>query len=562
MQRLTRTSVRLLIVVLLAPASAVLGAITASVVPSRTSGVAPLAVYFDASATTATGVEHPMHALHYEWNFGDPSAGAWSISGRSKNTATSFAAAHVFTKPGTYKVALQVRQLSGETASKTVTITVEDPDVVFARNDTVCFSPDGDFAGAPKGAELVKTDSLATVMSYLANNRRLLLKRGARFSGGNLDITTDGPGIIGSFGPDKAPPRLTGSSNYFRFRSSDWRILDLEFEGASAPGNAAMEAHAPAQDLLVMNTRSVPNTLHRMFSGAISFPDKLFIVENDWRDFGFGNGGVIIYTLSKRLAILGNHLEDAIGGEHIVRLVQCEKGVVSHNYFAKPRATKALLTIRAQDKGETHEVIVSDNIFVSHGDQHLNTVSTNNSRHTVYGRDFIVERNFFKGDPTSDRAANRAYLIEWADNVTMRNNVILFNGWGYRGVTMKTANNVWIYNNSAYSSDTSSNVARFVHSESGKNHTAQNNLWFAPGITRADPIVEGGEVVSNNLHATKNPYAAATITEPAHFRIHAASEALRTGAPVPVFDDFTGARRDLSKPSVGAFESQTTPAKR
>lgn len=82
---------------------------------SRLSGVAPLAVFFDATATTATATTRPFHDIEYKWNFGDPAGSpvngtTWTNGSRagasSRNAATGPVAAHVFETPGTYTVAL------------------------------------------------------------------------------------------------------------------------------------------------------------------------------------------------------------------------------------------------------------------------------------------------------------------------------------------------------------------------------------------------------------------------------------------------------------------------
>src|SRR5262245_45132397 len=74
------------------------GAVTVQLSPSRTNGVAPLAVFFDATGTTATSTTRPFHDLDYTWTFGDPASGSRSTSGRSKNQAKGAVAAHVFEK--------------------------------------------------------------------------------------------------------------------------------------------------------------------------------------------------------------------------------------------------------------------------------------------------------------------------------------------------------------------------------------------------------------------------------------------------------------------------------
>src|SRR5258706_8996785 len=84
-----------------APTTTSAGAITPSLVPSRTSGVAPLAVFFDATGTTAVGATNPLPELGYYWNFGD-SLSVWNTTGASKNLASRPGAAHVFQVPRTH----------------------------------------------------------------------------------------------------------------------------------------------------------------------------------------------------------------------------------------------------------------------------------------------------------------------------------------------------------------------------------------------------------------------------------------------------------------------------
>ncbi|MEK6932370.1 MAG: hypothetical protein AABW56_01090, partial [Nanoarchaeota archaeon] len=50
--------------------------IIASIVVSKISGVAPLAVFFDATGTTHSDISiRPFHDLYYEWSFGDVGSG-------------------------------------------------------------------------------------------------------------------------------------------------------------------------------------------------------------------------------------------------------------------------------------------------------------------------------------------------------------------------------------------------------------------------------------------------------------------------------------------------------
>ncbi|UCC32217.1 MAG: hypothetical protein JSU86_08025, partial [Phycisphaerales bacterium] len=106
---------------------------------SRRTGVAPLAVFFDA-VDPANGVVQPgdvglpngdYAAMHYEWDFGDDASAMWA-DGKRKSQATGYIAAHVFEDLGTYDVRLTVswRDSSGTLHQRTYAeppIAVTDP---------------------------------------------------------------------------------------------------------------------------------------------------------------------------------------------------------------------------------------------------------------------------------------------------------------------------------------------------------------------------------------------------------------------------------------------------
>ena len=135
--------------------------IAARVSPSRTTGVAPLYVNFDATATTSTLSANPNHELFFATDFGDSGAGVWAngvqSSGlTSKNAGYGPVTGHVYETPGTYTVQMVVTD-GVNTATKTGTIVVQDPNTVYAGTNTICISNSGNFTGAPSGANQVNT---------------------------------------------------------------------------------------------------------------------------------------------------------------------------------------------------------------------------------------------------------------------------------------------------------------------------------------------------------------------------------------------------------------------
>lgn len=165
------------------------GVITTKVSASRLTGVAPLYVNFDATATTSTLSTNPSHELFFAHDFGDTGAGVWAngvqSSGlTSKNAGYGPVTGHVYETPGTY-IYTCVSTDAANPGSRTKTIVVLDPDVVYnpaygSGYETICFSNTGNFTGAPAGATpitVVGTDMLASFNAYKGNNKRLLFRK-------------------------------------------------------------------------------------------------------------------------------------------------------------------------------------------------------------------------------------------------------------------------------------------------------------------------------------------------------------------------------------------------
>jgi hypothetical protein len=192
-----------------------------SVVANRISGVAPLAVFFDASATTSPVTTRPFHEVEYRWDFGDSSSGSWTntpnMPNISRNSARGPMAAHVFETAGTYDVAMTASD-GTNTASCSVQVTVQAADGVFSGNNTICFSASGTFTDAPAGfctspgvSAITTSNFPAAVATFAAPGRRLLFRGGEIFTAaGAATLRVNGPGILGSYGTGKARLRSTG----------------------------------------------------------------------------------------------------------------------------------------------------------------------------------------------------------------------------------------------------------------------------------------------------------------------------------------------------------------
>lgn len=183
--------------------------ITASMSPSRTTGVAPLYVNFDMTGTTSTDSTNPTHECFFATDFGDSGAGTWangvqSAGLTSKNAGYGPVTGHVYETPGTYTVTMSVTD-GVNTATKTGTIVVQDPDVVYAGALTICISNSNNFTGAPSGATQVNraadTDMYAAWVAHAASDKRILFCKADAWIATNKMTVTNKTGMtIGGYG--------------------------------------------------------------------------------------------------------------------------------------------------------------------------------------------------------------------------------------------------------------------------------------------------------------------------------------------------------------------------
>jgi hypothetical protein len=556
--------------------------IAPSLFPSRVSGVAPLYVFFDATATTAAATSRPFHELEYRWNFGDEASGSWSATpgmpNTSRNLATGPVAAHVFETPGTYTVSLTVLD-GGAPATRSVQITVSDPDTVFADN-TLCVGnslPVAGSGGCPAGAAVLQSSDFgAAINNNIASRKRILFRRGDTFaSNASANIVVTGPGLIGAFGTGAAPVvNITANNNAFRLSSKstptikDWRIMDLEINGNSGAATNGIHAEAGIDQvtLLRMNIHHVhkgaqlaPNYLD--FHGPEhKFWDQWAVVDSTIRNAIGGGGGYVLYFAAQRTALMGNVLSDASAAEHILRTPYVYKGVISHNDMNKPASSKHVVKMQsssfgAAPTGYTEQIVMSDNKFTT-GDGGAWTVTLGpmDALSDQRVKQVILERNWFAPHPGQHVA-----LMVWAQDVTVRNN--LFNLTGAAGQTGMIVEqrggeplpvNVHVYNNAFYSNSTGSfSPVRFVEGAGGM--VAKNNLGYAPLSTSRD-MISGEATVANNSSDSdillSPAFTSAAPVAPADFQLGSGSYAVNAGAAVPVFSDLFR----LDRPQGGAID--------
>lgn len=310
---------------------------TARLVASRTSGPAPLAVYFDATGTTDSAVD-PFRQLGYRFTFDDSNAGTWTHSGLSKNQQVGGPmAAHVFEQPGTYTVEVTAKDASGASSVASVTITVQSADSTYPGTRTVCLSRSSDFAGCPSGAQQIA--NAGSWPSFQSGNR-YLLHRGQDFTG--LGGLTFGLGItdaqLGTFGSGNKPliGSLTIPSGENPSTQWSYRVAVYDIDASNI-----VQFRGGTDLLLFRNTvnRGGMIDIASAFGYAVEhstnsgwrFPENIFVVENniDRNYFNNGDNPNGIAGNAYKFALLGNTVDRT--WEHNMRLWQAHKAIIAHN---------------------------------------------------------------------------------------------------------------------------------------------------------------------------------------------------------------------------------------
>ncbi|MDC0358180.1 PKD domain-containing protein [Oligoflexia bacterium] len=542
--------------------------IDASFEVSRSACVAPCAVFFDATGTTAIGVDRPFHHLDYSWNFDDSAAGTWAVSGKSKNTAKGALAAHVFEAQGEYNVRLSVKDSLGNVNNiETAQIIVSDPDTVFSGTNTVCFSNDQDFTGCPPTAQQIATSNFISAMSNIGTGKRLLFKRGDTFtatSNGNIGVA--GPGLIGAFGVCNSPnekgicqnaPSIIAAHGGSGIRvtstgtAPDWRITDLELVGPGTASSRGIGAYG-GQDHILISRMKLRNYHGGIYNQKDS--ENFFIYDSIVQDNQGGGGGNLAYLGGYHLALLGSSLTNSTNVEHVLRIYHTDNSVVSNNNLAFQSPNKHVFklhngTWNSEPGDYAEKIIIADNVIENSdipGSDWTIGIGTSSSSRDEELRDIIVERNHIIGGTDGQQVL----LNVWSKDVTIRNNLFDINSGASNlaiSVTsrgpIEAPDRVEIYSNTAYGSSSSSSPGvRFLSIGSdARNIVARNNLVASEDVNNA--TIFSGTLThlteSNNLAAATSVFINSTPFNADEFKLHIGSSAIDTGSTIgSIYEDF------------------------
>jgi len=543
--------------------------ITPSLVASRVSGVAPLYVHFDATATTSTQTSYPFHECNFKWNFGDTAAGNYSTTGLSRNIAYGGVAGHVFEAAGAFTVTLTIKDSGGATTTTTTTVTVAAANDQYSGTNTICVSTSGNFTGAPPGADTRTTSTWATAMGYVAAGKRVLFRRGESWTAtGNTSFgnINSSPVSIGSFGSG-ALPVVTVSTGYNAIllgNCSDWRISDLSFIGtSSASEGGAVNLGTGSNNTNILISRietsgfGVPVGGSDYYSGGVQYShERICIFES------YLHGGYIqcVFIPLIKSAILGSRFETSVTS-HVLRVIYASKSVISNSISRWSAGNRHTLKFHSGPLGDgapySDYNVISDNTFQSaYPEQWCVCIGPQDAGVNEGIRDLIFERNKVTGweilvmfDNCIDVTCRNNVLIRGSD--TQRSGVSGVHVWN-RSATAPNSLRCRIYNNTAYAAFTETEYS-FVIAwlESGSGHIARNNYGSAPHYTLQYTVLDSTSAVASNNTMTNTPGFVAAGTD---FHLAAGSAAINQGYLITsVYDDMDNVAKSAPHDQ-GAYE--------
>jgi len=315
-----------------------------SLVASRTIGTAPLFVHFDATATTSKNVPDPFRQVLYTFDYGDSAAGNWVTTGKARGIkAGGPIGAFVFERPGTYTVRM-VANDGRHSDERRITITVLDPDIVYAGEATVCISTDGSTGWGPAGAAYVT--GIPEKSTW--NGKRLMFKRGQDFSSENAISVTGGAAnfqLCASEGTDAKPilPAVGIGDSRPPAGTEIWptniALIDLNFPAGFSIGAAGQHHLALRCDAPNGTQISFGWSIYYMFDDPYQYvpidqwpvPKYHALVECTFP----GDQATAYYNIfsdgCSHAAILGCTMEQAV--YHNLRLTQAYKTLVADSAF-------------------------------------------------------------------------------------------------------------------------------------------------------------------------------------------------------------------------------------
>lgn len=557
--------------------------INVSCTPSRTTGVAPLYVHYDCTATTASSLtSQPFHDIQYTFDYGDTAAptAAWGYGVRtgsgSKNTDYGApVGSHIYETAGTYTATVTAYYNGTSVSINVSSVTVADADAQWTGAKTICITNGSDFTGCPGGATQVPSTS-TYVRTYSADTR-VLFRRGDSFTGssGGAAISNAGPGMVGAYGSGSKPvltAHATAFDGAFSFaygNSSDWRFVDLDIRRSVASNRAfvgtatttkskhtLLRIDTDAGILLELDSTTQPSeiAIHDCVASQVDIEAT--------------------YIWANKLSVRGNSFAGATasGIVNVARFMGITTAVISNNtwpaHTTSGQTGGSALTIRTHEipasDPQPGKIVIADNaidagmnfygvsifpcgVGLGHGCETDPLIT-----------DVVIERNYVT---CNTNTCGVALDLESTVNPTMRNNILRLGGTGLgvgAGIQVRKGNfsnfngsGAALYNNSFYVNSSQGSISVISLQANTSGAVVRNNLGYAPNATSPVMVADSASGTTTcatcNTDNTQLKNTAPTgwtipATQASHFAI-TGGYAVDGGVAVPVWSDYNAATR-------------------
>jgi len=533
--------------------------------------VAPCAVHFDAigngfDRTSDPAFARPFHTLTFEWDFGDPDAGEWTVTGKRRNEGLGAIAGHLYERPGTYVVTLAVTNPDGETGMIQRAVTVADPNTAFTPSQTWCFANSGVPGGAGfEHCPVTQASQHVVIGASVADGwnravarngycsttagapRRCLFRSGDTFlkQGENVLGSIGGQGLIDSFGPG-ARPRIVGSGSFASIAGDGWTVanLDVEVSGTQAYLLKLQNetSHVTAWNLRGRGLRG--GCFVSQGTAAQTHSDLVAVIEVDCVAAPLPGMGGGAFLRTERTLVLGSTFDNNYEGEFSLRTIHFPRSVIAHSRLARPQDdannTRNVIQLRAwagtsntvpgtpPTPTDTEWVIIADNVLSqATEDSVIRTCQGNECNGTIDSpelQNVVIERNFFffeQGGCCGNFGMTKVFWLQGGD-ITVRNNVVdlrgIKDGEGTQALVVQAPNmagstnddNVHVLSNTVFYDDAiSQDDFRICGSTAGSGHRCWNNLAYIPNHHADQDAAAGGSwQTADNVFATASPFVA------------------------------------------------------
>jgi hypothetical protein len=381
------------------------------ITPSRSSGVAPLAVFFDTTSTPSFADGSFIDAT-VAWDFDVDDA---DPKGHYRE-ASGFLAAHVFDQPGSYRVRAQAHDGQGRTGLAEVTI------VAQAFSGTTYYVAANGADGNSGTAMASPVKSVQHAIQDLAKpNTRVLFRKGDTFETRAVSGSAQGPVIIGSYEDPQSPSQqapiiysTAADSDWSTLDiGEDWRAMDLHIRSGGSTDGTYGKSGGPRYPGGINGAKG--SLIYRVefdnLAGVIMGLDGNTVAECDLHDFS-GYGWYSADSVGG--AVIGNRVHDMSDdvGQHVFRAQGGSGLVLAWNEFG-PNAyvNYDILTIR----GNADKVVIYRNVI---RDWLTGIWPQNRNSAEEYQHHCVVDANLFLGGSQRGTA-----LALHAKDIVVRNNV-------------------------------------------------------------------------------------------------------------------------------------------